>query len=162
MIGSSVSRDTADNMDSFLLVVEAKKEWPDSYVLFSIPYLKLLLIFSFRSALPQVLAEAGCLLNKRLAAGKQTPVFAVLTNAQLFQFFAIDTDSIVYCSGAPMVLAAGPDGSWNTSTSLVDILKWFRWFITCMVFISPRASRVDITQTMERALADVRDCFGKK
>ncbi|TPX46157.1 hypothetical protein SeLEV6574_g03384 [Synchytrium endobioticum] len=271
MIGSSVSRDIADNMDSFFMVVEAKKEWPDSYVLFSIPYLKLLLIFSFRSitladikrvdglglklkhiephiatstlhmpanipsptsssnlceylkriyspwalnnemeqssmpslsnayicpvpcqrsilpqndhirgvrryaspwdrqngkklsldvsfgdtvsmdtpsktptitlsassvfeadkgssaetsqvcryALPQVLAEAECLLNKRLAAGKHTPV---LTNAELFWFFAIDTDSIVYCSGAQMVLAAGPDGSWNTSTSLVDIL----------------------------------------
>ncbi|TPX30786.1 hypothetical protein SeLEV6574_g08586 [Synchytrium endobioticum] len=143
MIGSSVSRDTADNLDSFFLVVQAKTEWP-------------------KSALPQVLAEAGCLLNKRLAAGKQTPVFAVLTNAKFFQFFAIDTDSIVYCSGEPTILAVGPDGSWNASTSLVDILRWFRWFITCMASISPRASRVDITQTMERALADVINCFGKK
>ncbi|TPX46155.1 hypothetical protein SeLEV6574_g03368 [Synchytrium endobioticum] len=143
MIGSSGSRDTADNLDSFFLVVQAKTEWP-------------------KSALPQVLAEAGCLLNKRLAAGKHTPVFAVLTNAQFFRFFAIDTDSIVYCSGAPMVLAAGPDGSWSTSTSLVDILRWFRWFITCMASISPRASGVDMTQTMERALADMRDCLGKK
>ena len=33
MIGSTSSTDTAENIDSFLLVVEAKKEWPDRYEL---------------------------------------------------------------------------------------------------------------------------------
>ncbi|KAJ3252547.1 hypothetical protein HK103_001399 [Boothiomyces macroporosus] len=78
MFGSSKTK-SVDNMDSFLLVLEAKKEWPDS-------------------AVPQVLCEAGCLLRKRLAAGKNTPVFAVLTNGLLFCFFAIDTDGVVYAS----------------------------------------------------------------
>ena len=63
MFGSSKTK-FVDTMDSFLFVVEAKKEWPDS-------------------AIPQVLCEAGCLLKKRLAAGKDTPVFAVLTNSSL-------------------------------------------------------------------------------
>ncbi|KAJ3253857.1 hypothetical protein HK103_007657 [Boothiomyces macroporosus] len=78
MFGSSKTK-SVDNMDSFLLVVEAKKGWPDS-------------------AVPQVLCEAGCLLRKRLAAGKNTPVFAVLTNGLLFRFFAIDIDGVVYAS----------------------------------------------------------------
>lgn len=50
MFGSSTDK-TVQDLDSFLLIVEAKKEWPDS-------------------AVPQVIAEAGCLLKKRLAAGK--------------------------------------------------------------------------------------------
>jgi hypothetical protein len=41
MLGTSQIR-SVETMDSFLLVVEAKKEWPDS-------------------ALPQILCEAGCL-----------------------------------------------------------------------------------------------------
>jgi hypothetical protein len=55
--------------DSSLLVVEAKKELPDS-------------------AVAQVLAEAGCLPKNRDLNGKCTPVFAVLTNAVFFQCFA--------------------------------------------------------------------------
>ena len=70
--------------DSFLLVVEAKYEWPAKSV-------------------AQTLVEAGCLLKKRLAAGKNTPVFAVLTNGLLFRFFAIDTDGTVYSSGLPPI-----------------------------------------------------------
>jgi hypothetical protein len=65
MFGSSTTK-SVDTMDSLLLVVQAKKEWPDS-------------------AIPQILCEAGCLLKKRLAAGKNTPVFAVLTNGRACQ-----------------------------------------------------------------------------
>lgn len=46
MIGSTISRDTARYIDSFVLVVEAKLEWPISGV-------------------AQVIAEAGCLHKRR-------------------------------------------------------------------------------------------------
>jgi hypothetical protein len=59
MLGSSSTR-SLDTMESCLLVKIARKEWPDS--------------------VPQVLCEAGWLLNRRVAAGKYTPVFAGLTN----------------------------------------------------------------------------------
>ena len=117
----------------------------------------------FYSALPQVLAEAGCLLKKRMEAGKNTPVFAVLTNSRFFQFFAIDTDGVVYCSGMPICLFVGPDDKWSTSASLIEILRWFKWFITCMASISPRVSTVDLSETdKEQALAGLRRCFGRK
>jgi hypothetical protein len=53
MFGSSKSKDAA-KMDSLLLVVEAKIRWP-------------------ADSSAHVLAEAGCLLKRRLAAGKKTP-----------------------------------------------------------------------------------------
>ena len=142
MLGSSRIK-TVDTMDSFLLVVEAKKEWPDS-------------------AIPQVLAEAGCLLKKRLAAGKGTPVFAVLTNGHLFRFFAIDTDGVVYASEEE-VLKLGKDGTYNSSTSLSEILRWFTWFMTAIKSISPRASTEDLTvEKIEDSLTQLRNCFGPK
>jgi hypothetical protein len=53
------------SVDSFLLLVQAKKEWPDD-------------------AVAQVLCAAGCLLKKRLTAGMNAPVIAVLTNGLSF------------------------------------------------------------------------------
>ena len=130
-------------MDSFLLVVQAKKEWPDS-------------------AIPQVLAEAGCLLKKRLAAGKNTPVFAALTNGTDFKFFAIDTNSVVYDSGKK-VLEPGEDGTYNSSTSLSEILRWLNWFMTVIKSISPRASSENLSdQKIDESLTRVRNCFGPK
>ena len=131
-------------MDSFLLVVEAKKEWPDS-------------------AIPQVLAEAGCLLKKRLAVGKSTPVFAALTNGRLFRFFAIDTDCVVYASGE-ILLKVGKDETYNSSTSLSEILSWFYWlFMSSIKSISPRASCEDLPQSkIDESLVQLRGCFGLK
>ena len=142
MFGSSKTK-TVDTMDSFLLVVEAKKEWPDS-------------------AVPQVLAEAGCLLKKRLAAGKETPVFTALTNGRLFRFFAIDIDGVVYASDNE-VLKLGEDGTYNSSTSLSEILRWFQWFLTAIKSISPRSSSEDLTaEKVQKSLTQLRDCFGPK
>ena len=74
----------------------------------------------------QVLCEAGCLLKKRLAAGKETPVFAVLTNGLLFRFFAIDTNGVVYSSGLPPIgLGFGSEGDYTNSPTLSEILRWF-------------------------------------
>ena len=144
MFGSSKTK-SVDTMDSFLLVVEAKKEWPDS-------------------AIPQVLCEAGCLLKKRLAAGKNTPVFAVLTNGLLFRFFAIDTDGTVYSSGLPPIgLGYGPEGDYTNSPTLSEILRWFTWFMTSIKSISPRASTEDLTvEKIEDSLTQLRNCFGPK
>jgi hypothetical protein len=144
MFGSSKTK-SVDAMDSFLLVVEAKKEWPDS-------------------AIPQVLAEAGCLLKKRLSAGKNTPVFAVLTNGLFFRFFAIDIDGTVYSSGqTPIVLAYGPEGDYANSPTLLEIIRWFTWFMTAIRSISPRASSENLTaEKFEVSLTQLRKCFGIK
>ena len=147
MFGSSKIK-SVETMDSYLLVVEAKKEWPDS-------------------AIPQVICEAGCLLKKRLAAGKDTPVFAVLTNGLLFRFFAIDTkgvdtNGVVYSSEAEL-LKIGPDGTYNFSTSLSEILRWFTWFMTSIKSFSPRASSEDLTvEKIDDSLVQLRSCFGLK
>ena len=144
MLGSSRIK-SVDTMDSFLLVVEAKKEWPDS-------------------AIPQVLAEAGCLLKKRLAAGKNTPVFAVLTNGLLFRFFAIDIDGVVYSSGqTPIGLGLGPGGDYTNSPALSEILRWLIWFMTSIKSISPRYSCENLTdKAIGDSLTQLRKCFGPK
>jgi hypothetical protein len=144
MFGSSNTK-SVKNMDSFLLVVEAKKEWPDD-------------------AVAQVLCEAGCLLKKRLAVGKETPVFAVLTNGLLFRFFAIDTDGTVYSSGVPPIgLGYGPEGDYTNSHTLSEILRWFTWFLVAIKSVSPRASSEDLTAGMiEDSLTQLRNCFGPK
>jgi hypothetical protein len=142
MFGSSKTK-SVDDMDSFLLVVEAKYEWPAKSV-------------------AQTLAEAGCLLKKRLAVGKKTPVFAVLTNGLFFRFFAIDIDCVVYSSGQK-VLEPGEDGTYNSSTSLTGILRWFTWFMTSIKSISPRASIEDLTdKAIGDSLTQLRKCFGPK
>ena len=140
MLGSSRSKST-QTMDSNLIVVQAKKQWPDS-------------------AIYQVICEAGCLLKKRLEAGKNTPVFAVLTNGNIFRFFAIDIDGIVYASEIE-VLKLGPDGTYHSSTSLAEILRWFYWFMTCIKSISSSESRPNDTQDhIHASLAQLRSCFG--
>lgn len=142
MFGSS-QLPVAKVTDTFVLVVEAKKEWHDS-------------------AVPQILCEAGCLLKKRLAAGKNTPVFAVLTNGTDFRFFAIDTDGVVYASTKKM-LEIGEDGTYKTSTSLTEIRRWINWFMTSIKSVSPRAPSKDLTNTMiAESLTKLRRCFGPK
>jgi hypothetical protein len=130
--------------ESFLLVVVAKKEWPDS-------------------AIAQVLAEAGCLLKNRQLDGKSTPVFAVLTNASFFQFFAIDTNSVVFTSGAPISLCTAKDRSYKSSTSLVQILRWLSWFIKSMADVSPPSSQTDDAaargELVVQAVSELSKCF---
>ncbi|CAM6127497.1 unnamed protein product [Calypogeia fissa] len=136
MIGSAADRSVL-SMDSFFLVMEAKKEWPDS-------------------AVAQVLAEAGCLLKRRLNSGKKTPVFAVLTNGRLFRFFVIDADGVVYSSEEMLGLSQG-------YASLAEILRWFSWFLGAMKAVSPRASQTDVTDDdIEDSLAQLRCCFGPR
>ena len=144
MFGSSKTK-SVNSVDSFLLVVEAKKEWPDC-------------------AVAQVLCEAGCLLKKRLAAGKDTPVFAVLTNGLLFRFFAIDTNGVVYSSGQPPIgLGFGSEEDYTNSPTLSEILRWFTWFIASIKSVSPRASREDLTaEKIDDSLTQLRSCFGPK
>jgi hypothetical protein len=142
MIGSFPSR-TAQTVDSFLLVIEAKKEWPDE-------------------AVHQVLCEAGCLLKNRQASGHETPVFAVLTNGTSYRFYAIDTDCVVYSSGhVPICLKPDPRGDYSGSESLQDILRWFAWILDALESISPRVSDLNLTEGRQnQSLARLRECFG--
>jgi hypothetical protein len=140
MIGSG-SMLGPSHVDSCLLAVEAKREWPDT-------------------GIAQVLAEAGCLQQNRILKGLTTPVFAMLTNATLFQFFAIDTNSTVYSSGVPLILDYADDGTYQTSTNLPKILHWLRWFISCMRLTSPRCSPALMPQgTVARNIRSVQNCF---
>ena len=126
MIGSGQPEDhSIQDIDSFIIVVEAQLDWP-------------------AEAVSQTLAEVGCVLRNRLQAGKNTPVFAILTNSKFFRFFAIDVDGVAYSSGVEMILFRGY--SWKANDSLIKIWKWFYWFITCMKSISPRCSEIDITE----------------
>jgi hypothetical protein len=126
--------------DNYLLIVEAKKDWPES-------------------AVAQILAEAGCLLKRRMAAGKKTPVFAVLSNGVFFRFFAIDTLGTV-CSSSTLTLEAGPDRSYKSSTSLSEILRWLHWFISSYKSLSPQASHDRLTEaSVKQAVDTITSCF---
>jgi hypothetical protein len=130
-------------LDSNLLVVEAKKEWSDIYVF-------------------QLLAEAGCLLNKRSNEGKQTPVFAVLTNGCLFKFFALDIDSVVYCSRNIMISTHSPE-SFEIDTDLAEVLRWLVWLIDVIPTVSVRAGDAPLNEdSLNQSLVSLRSCFGPR
>lgn len=125
------------SLDSHVLVMQARGEWSDR-------------------AIPLILAEAGCLLKRRLEAEKKTPVFAVLSNGSLFRFFAIDTDSAVY-SSAEFPLTPGQDGSFQSSTSLPEILRWLRWILSSY---ESRAFTERLSDdSIVEALVEIRRCF---
>ena len=89
-------------------------------------------------------------------------MFAILTNGTDFRFFAIDIDSVVYAS-TKKTLEIGHDGTYKTSTSLTEILRWINWFMTAIKSVSPRASSEDLTNTMiDDSLTKLRTCFGAK
>ena len=102
------------DLNCCLLVVEAKNEMNDQAVL-------------------QALAQAACIQRHR--EPRSTPVFAVLTNAFIFQFFAIDEHKQVYCS---RMLPLTFSGEWKSNESLIEILRWFKWVLGIMKSISPR------------------------
>ena len=132
------------SVDTLVLVVKAKGAWLPSAIF------------------PQVICEAGCLLKRRIQAGKETPVFAILTNGENFQFFALDVDSKVYSSGQ-IVLDRGSSGSFADSPSLIEILRWCYWFVSCMNAVSPRVAGMDLDQVeINSACELVRACFGRK
>jgi hypothetical protein len=68
----------------------------------------------------------------------------------------------VYAS-EPELLKVGRDGTYNSSTSLTEILRWFTWFMTAIKSISPRASTKDLTDNaIGDSLTQLRNCFGPK
>ena len=88
----------------------------------------------------QLLVLAGCVLRRRLAETKATPVFAVLTDGAFFQFYAIDNrDSTVYSSRVIYLdYRANPD--FASYGDLKEVVTWFRWFLTLITAVSPRSS----------------------
>jgi hypothetical protein len=142
MIGSGCTIGNTE-VDSCLVCVEAKKEGIDS-------------------GIAQILAELGCLQKNRLIKGKNSPVFGILTNGTIYQFYSIDMNSIVYCSGSPMVLRPEPDGSYDASGPLAEILRWVMWFCSTMRAMSPGFSPVTVPQdAFHAAIAQLETCFRK-
>ncbi|KAJ3042445.1 hypothetical protein HDV00_007215, partial [Rhizophlyctis rosea] len=109
-----------DMKDSYLIAVEAKKEWPEN-------------------AFIQALAEGGALLRRRQVqttkAAKEGGVFIVLTNATLWNFYYIDQNGVVYCSGDPI-----------TSSHVSEILAWLTFFVKGTCAISPRVSMLSMKE----------------
>jgi hypothetical protein len=102
------------------------------------------------------------LLKRRLAAGKKTPVYVVLTNGFEYRFFAIDTDCVVYSSGKK-ILEFGKDGTYKSSSSLAEIIRSFAWFMVAIKSLSPKASREDLTEEMiDDSIRQLRSCFWHK
>ena len=140
MIGSGHTLGSTE-VDSCLLCVQAKKEWPDS-------------------GIAQILAEMGCLQKNRLSKGKNSSVFGILTNGAMYQIFAIDMNSRVYCSGTPMLLRPEADGNYAASGPLAEILRWVMWLCSTMKTISPGCSPVMVLQdAINAAVAQLETCF---
>ena len=128
-----------ENNDSCLLVVEAKRHM---------------------TGLHQVLCQAGCLLRERLASGKVTPVFAVLTNGQIFRFLSIDTDGTAYSSGE-RVFDFYSEVDWKVNGTLIEILQWFVWIINAINVTTPRASNPHLNRSaIRKSLKEIRECLG--
>jgi len=89
------------------------------------------------SAVYQAWAEAACLLRKRMSEDINTPVFAVLTNAEFFRFFAIDVDMTVYCSHKRYFNVFESD--LKTSINLSEILTWLVWILKAIQSVSRRS-----------------------
>lgn len=87
-----------------VVVVEAYEDWSET-------------------GYPPALAGLGCLLRQRVAAELRTPVFAVIANPRDFRFFAIDVQSVVYCSS---VIPC----EWENEASRRTILRWLLWMAT--------------------------------
>ncbi|KAJ3051433.1 hypothetical protein HK097_007553 [Rhizophlyctis rosea] len=121
--------------DSYFIVVEAKKEWPED-------------------AFVQAIAAGGALLRRRQASaktGKNGGVFVVLTNATMWNFYYIDKEGVVYCSGDPITAA---------HTGL--ILTWLTFFLKGTAAISPRASMVSMKEEEKASILNgINDCCKK-
>ncbi len=120
LIGSWERTDTSRILDANVLVVRAESDWPDPPI-------------------AHVICHAGCLLKRRLALGKKTPVYAVMaTGSGLFEFILLDVDGTVYNSRVHY-LHDNNDGGFRANVSVV--LRWIQWFLT-----SPKAPPVIDTQ----------------
>ena len=110
-----------DNQDSRLVVVESGRDWPEKVVF-------------------QTLAEAACLMRKRFAENKFTPVFAILTNSEFYRFFALDIDNTVYASRKRYFDLYTLN--IESDNNLREILTWLVWIFTSIN--SRRSSETDI------------------
>jgi hypothetical protein len=93
--------------DTQLLVTEAKKLWN-------------------HDSIPQVLGGMSEVLEQRNSSGLNSPVFGVLTNAENFEFFALDTSKIVYTSGEPIQLDGLHREDGLNTRQLADVLRWMK------------------------------------
>lgn len=138
MLGTSRQRHRCKT-DSFLVVSQAKSFWGQEHY-------------------AQMVCEMGCLLRRRLAVGKETPVFGILTDASHFKFFAVDTNNVVYCTHT--IWLSCLEDTETFTAGLRRVLRHLHWIITSLEAISARASSRENGHTPEAALAELRACFG--
>jgi hypothetical protein len=129
--------------DTQLLVTEAKKLWN-------------------HDGIPQVLGGMSEVLEQRNSSGLNSPVFGVLTNAENFVFFALDTNKIVYTSGEPIKLDGLHREDGLNTGQLADILRWMKFLVWAIRLISPRCSAREDQPSVESSITRIRSCFGPR
>ena len=137
------------DMESIILVVEAKRGWLNGKVY-------------------QLLAEAGCLLQQRdEELGKKTPVLGLLSDGYRYQFFAIDErDKSVYSSNL-ITLEISRTPNFRTNPQVSEILNWIIWFIKIVVAVSPPSTpqpfipgkQPRVVPSKALMLRELRSCF---
>jgi hypothetical protein len=127
---------SGEGLQSYLLVVEAKKEW------------------ALEDGLNQLLCEAGCLLRSREKLVKKTPILAVLSDAFHFQFFAIDErNGSVFVDLTNM-------SDFRHDQQAITVVRWLVWFLQIFVAVSPTSSPRDWSSSrQESRLQELRSCF---
>jgi len=133
-----------DASASNLIVAEAKKGWhfEDKF---------------------QLIGQLGCLLRSRMDAGKNTPVFGLLTNGERFKFIAIDTDLVVRSTYTISLTWSSQHVHEKSENGLKEILTMIKWIVSSTSRISPTCSAVHLkTRNISKSLRSMRSCFGVK
>lgn len=142
-----------------LMVVEAKRDWPKN------------VSWPEKMGVLQLLMGMDAVIYQRKKTGRDTPVFGILSNAENFCFFAMDTDGGCFSSGSvPFLLDITLPFTQTFASDLARIVRWIRFFFNAMPKISPRCrrQRTDVVRTPDdvnypiKTLAQVRECFGPR
>ncbi|KAJ3291298.1 hypothetical protein HK104_006199 [Borealophlyctis nickersoniae] len=125
------------DMDGFMVVVASEVSWaPWNWI--------------------QAVGEGGAVLRKRRSELRRGPVFVVLTNAKMWQFFVIDEDGWVYSSGDPIYM------DYSKDEDLELVLRWLRWFATAGADMSPGVALPDRFVHLRGSMSEqVRTCLSR-
>ena len=74
----------------------------------------------------QLFAHAATILRERLMEKRNTAVMAVLTNGELFKFYAIDDRDSSVCSSRVIFLNYRTNREFKSYTDLIEVGTWFR------------------------------------
>jgi hypothetical protein len=123
--------------DSFMWVMEAKRDWAKSA----------------DDGMYQLLAGIDALLVRREYISRKTPIFGVLSNGERFRFFAVSHSRVVYSSGSdPFKLSCTYPLEDDFFGELSHIFRWFTFFAQSVPKLSARSYRA----VREMGLPDTR------